>query len=121
MRKRLDFGQCYAAARRKAALVLALVMCTLLGLGLSAGAQQGTFITFGAPGAGRFGLSESVMPSRTVMKETPQIDSSYFCGGPESRIRRVRGCPTGVGGQAEVFIGWSTARISTMREVRMVL
>lgn len=54
MRKQLVFAQFGAAVRRKGALVLGLVMCTL-GPGLSARAQQGTFTTFDAPGAGTAG------------------------------------------------------------------
>ena len=50
MRKGLCFAQCCAAARRKAAPVLALLVYTL-GFGLSANAQGGTIITFDAPGA----------------------------------------------------------------------
>jgi hypothetical protein len=39
-----------SALRRKGALALCLALC-MLGLGLSASAQQGTFITIDAPGA----------------------------------------------------------------------
>src|ERR1700688_1230781 len=50
MRKGLCFAQCCAAARRKAAPLLGLLVYTL-GFGLSANAQGGTIITFDAPGA----------------------------------------------------------------------
>ncbi len=51
MRKQLVFAQFGAGARRIGGLVLGLLICTL-GPGLCARAQQGTFTTFDAPGAG---------------------------------------------------------------------
>lgn len=60
MGKQLVFAQFGAAALRIGALVLGLVMCTL-GPCLSAGAQQGTFTTFDAPGAGT-GLNQGTFP-----------------------------------------------------------
>lgn len=50
-RLRIAIGAAAPVARRKVVLALCLVLCAL-GPGLSANAQQGTFVTFDAPGAG---------------------------------------------------------------------
>src|SRR6266700_858923 len=50
MTKRLGFAQCYPAVQHKLLLGVPLVVCTVL-FQVSAVAQQGTFITFEAPGA----------------------------------------------------------------------
>jgi hypothetical protein len=65
MRKRLAFAQFGAAARRGVAVVLGLVMCTL-GLGLSAYAQQGTFVTFDAPGDVNGTSPSSINPAGAI-------------------------------------------------------
>jgi hypothetical protein len=59
MTKQLGFVLFVWEKRRKGALVLGLVAC-MLGLGLSASARRGTYISFDAPGAGTAAYQGSV-------------------------------------------------------------